>query len=330
MMQLAKDMVEEGSQTAEGLSEEIIRLARLGRFHEAEQMHESLLEQYPMSLASVISTAEIIEEQKSLKIDYEHLNIWDHLYSQLSTEERNCLFYSTDVITVPAGKMIIRQGIFNPRLLFVEHGRVTLFHTKGKGRVLLGQLSGGNIIGEETFFNHSTPTLSVGSETEVRLRYLDKGKTLDWAEKQPGLLEKLADYCLQRCKSAELLQRKNIEKRAFPRLKAAGKARVYPLGADGGRTGEYIRGSLIDISRNGVSFDIHSSRAENAHSLLGKRLDVEMDFTGAEVTGPLKSGGTIVKVGALLHNDYSIHVKLRSVLSGEELRMYVQHYRNRV
>ncbi len=330
MVQLARDVSGEINQNVEEISEEIIRLARSGRFHEAEQKHAFLLDHYPFSLAVIVSTAEIIEEQKSLKIDHEHLAIWDELYSRLSIEERNRLFYSTGSITVPAGKMIIRQGISNPRLLFVERGRVTLFHTKDTRRVMLGQLSGGNIIGEESFFNHSNPTLSVGSATEVRLRYLDKSKTLEWGEKQPGLREKLADYCLQRCRSAELLQHKKIEKRAFQRIKAEGKARVYPLGEGGARTGEYIRGSLIDISRNGVSFDIHSSRAENALELLGKNIDIEMDVTGAEITGPLKSSGTIVKVGALFHNDYSIHVRLHSMFSGEELRMHVQPYRNRV
>jgi CRP-like cAMP-binding protein len=330
MEQLAEYITGGNAQTAECLSEEIIRLARAGSFHEAEKLHAYLLDCHPMALAIVISTAEIIEEQKSLKIDQEHLAIWNLLYSRLSSEERNCLFYSTDTITVPAGKMIIRQGTPNPRLLFVESGRITLFHTREKMRVLVGQLSSGCILGEETFFNHSTPTLSAGSETEVKLRYLDKAKALDWDEKQPGLLEKIADYCLQNCRSAELLQRKNIEKRVFPRVKAEGKARVYPLGADGARTGEYLRGSLIDISRNGVSFDIHSSKAQNAQALLGKKLDIEMDFTGAEITGPLKNGGTIVKVGALLHNDYSVHVRLRTVLSREDLRTYVQPFRNKV
>lgn len=309
--------------TVDSLANEITQLAESGDFHRAENLREYLLANHPTALSAIISTAEIIEEQKTLRIDHDHLATWDELYSSLSQEEQNCLFYSTKGHTVPARKLIIRQGRVIPRLLFVDSGKVTLFHTKGEERILLGQLSGGDVLGEETFFSLSTPTFSAGAQTEVRLRYLDKSVTRGWEERQPGLYQKLADYFLRNSRAKQLLQQKNIEKRLFAREKVEGKVLAHVLSEDGSRTGESVRGSLIDLSRNGISFDIHCAKSETAEALLGSMLDLELNFVGAGDGRAAKLIGNVVKVGVLLHNDYIINIQLQSVLSPQEFERYV-------
>lgn len=309
----------------EELEVEIIRLAKAGDFPEAERLRGVLLENHPMALSAIIATAEVIEEEKTRRIDQDHLAIWDSLYGGLSQEEKNCLFYATKSATVAMGKVLLRQGKPVPRLLFVDSGRVTLFHTHGEERILLGQLSRGDVLGEETFFGLSTPTFSAGAQTEVHLRYLDKSATGTWEESQPGLFHKLADYCLQHCRASLLLHKKNIEKRVYPRMKADCKVAAYVSAEEGGMAGESFRGSLVDLSQNGASFEIHCSRAETAQVLLGRPLTLELlpAEEGAAGGSAVVLQGTIVKVGALMHNDYTIHVRLHAELPRQEMEKFV-------
>lgn len=135
----------------EMLELEIKKLAKGGDFAGAQHLREVLLASHPLALAAIIASGEAIEAAMSLQIDKDHLAIWDKLYSTLSQEEQNCLFYATKGATVDTGKIMIRQGKPIQRLLFIDNGRVTLFHSKGDERILLGQLSRGDILGEETF-----------------------------------------------------------------------------------------------------------------------------------------------------------------------------------
>lgn len=321
---MAESNPEKSVRSAETLAKEIKQLAESGDFRKAEELREYLLAQHPMALSAIISTAEIIEEQMTLRIDHDHLAIWDMLYSGLSKEETNTLFYATKSATIATGKLIIRQGKLVSRLMFIDSGRVTLFHQKGDERFLLGQLSRGDIIGEETFFNLSTPTFSAGAQTELRLRYLDSKAIKGWEEKQPGLYQKLADYCIRNCRANSLLQQKKIEKRAYPRVKAECKVLAHVLDDEGGRIGESIRGSLIDFSQLGVSFDIHCSRLETAQALLGRNLELECEFAEGGSGNIHIFKGTIVKVGILMHNDYSIHVRLLAEIPSQEFKKYLK------
>ena len=307
----------------EMLELEITKLAKAGDFSSAEKLRNVLLANHPMALTSIIATGEIIEAEKSLGIDKNHLAIWDNLYSRLSQEEQNCIFYATKKATVAANKIMIRQGKPVARLLFIDNGRVTLFHSKGDERILLGQLSRGDVLGEETFFNLSNPTFSAGAQTEVRLRYLDKTATRDWDEHHPGLYQKLADYCLQNSRASKVQQQKNIEKRLFPRKKADCKLTAYVLGEDGGRSGESFRGSILDLSRNGTCFEIHCPRAETAQALLGRVIDLELEPEPHASDGRMILQGIVVKVGILLHNDFTIHVRLHSELSNSEMAKHL-------
>lgn len=307
----------------ETLEIEIKKLAKAGDFSGAEKLRNVLLASHPMALASIIATGEMIEEEKSLRIDKDHLAIWDNLYSQLSQEEQNSLFYATKSAKVASGKIMVRQGKAVPRLLFIDNGRVTLFHTRGDDRILLGQLSRGDVLGEETFFKLSSPTFSAGAQTEVRLRYLDKTATSDWEEHHPGLYQKIADYCLQNSRAGLLLQQKNIEKRMFPRQKAECALAAYILGEDGGRSGESYRGTLLDLSQNGACFEIHCPRAETAQALLGRNLDLDFMPDGEGQSGRMMLQGTVVKVGLLMHNDFTIHVRLHTEIPAGDIERHL-------
>lgn len=308
--------------TVEKISGEIERLALEGDFVQAEQWHAVLLKKHPTAIKEIISSATLIEEQKTIRLDHEHLEIWGSLYSQLSQEEKNCLFYSTRNVTIPSGKLLLRQGTLKPRLFFIDSGRVILFHTKDKERILIGDLGRGDVVGDETFFSHSTPTFSAGCKTDVRLRYLDKSMTDKWKETCPGLERLVADFCLKNSRANQLLMSKKIEKRQFTRAKNDEVVRAYLCAENGARSQENIRGTLTDISRNGVSFDIHSSKAENARKLLGRDLELDFERLLSSSGEPFSLRGTVVKVTVLLHNDFILHLQLADVIQAEEFEKH--------
>ncbi len=72
----------------------IVQSAREKNFTKAEQLRERMLEVDPMALDEIISSAEIIEEEKSQALDPIHMQIWSKLYDRLDTEEKNELYFS--------------------------------------------------------------------------------------------------------------------------------------------------------------------------------------------------------------------------------------------
>ena len=80
----------------------------------------------------------------------------------------------------------------------------------------------------------------------------------------------------------------------------------------------------MDLSRNGACFEIHCPRAETAQALLGRLVDIELEPEADGQNGRMVLHGTIVKVGILLHNDFTIHVRLHTELSPHEMELHVQ------
>lgn len=307
--------------SAASLTSEIANLAQGGDFQKAEKLRAYLLKHHPMALSEIIATGEAIEEQKTLGLDKEHLTIWEDLYSDLTKEETNALFYATKKTAIPSGKLLIKQGKPVSRLLFIDSGRVTLFHSKGEERILIGQMARGDILGDETFFQLSNPTFSAGAQSDLTLRFLDKAATTKWNEELPGLYQKIAAFAEKNNRSSQLIKRKKIEKRQYPRMKTERKIIAHILADDGSRSGESYRGTLIDFSQNGGCFGIHSSRPEVVQLLLGKRLELEFEVeeVGGESLSVLRA--MIVKLGILLYNDYSVHIRLDHDISPNELKL---------
>ena len=72
----------------------IVEYAKEKNFARAEALWKRLLEVDPMALTEITKAGEIVEEEKFKSIDQEHLDIWLGLYSILTTEETNALYYA--------------------------------------------------------------------------------------------------------------------------------------------------------------------------------------------------------------------------------------------
>jgi len=303
--------------------EEIQDAAYKKDFQRAEALRERLMEQSPSALTEIIKSAEIIEEEKAAGIDSDHLAIWDELYSVLTQEEKNGLFYALKRVVVPPKKIILTHGAYNTRLFFIDSGKVTIiFPRKGKNTVL-AQLGKGSLLGEYSFTSISLCSATAVSHTEVVLYYLENSATDDWPEKLPGLYDKIIDYCLKHGSLEEISRWKSLEKRNKPRYTVSGPLKGRLLNREGRKTETSLRGELSDISLEGCAFEIKLSKKEIARALLGRHLLLNFSF---EIDGEcfaFERIGKVVKVSFYMHNDYCMHVQFSKAIKKATLERIV-------
>ena len=241
------------------LCNQIEQAAKDKNFKQAEMLRNRLLEVDSTALTEIIKAAEIIEEEKTAGIDGEHLEIWENLYSTLTPEETNCLFYSMRRVVIPPKKIILSHGAYNTRLFFIDSGKVTIiFPKKGKNTVL-AQLGRGNLLGEYSFTSISLRSATAVSHTEVNLYVLDNQVTDTWHDEYPGLYGKIIDFCIKHGSLEDISRWKALEKRNKPRYPVSGPLQGTLLSKEGEKTETSFKGSLADISLEGCAFEIKLS-----------------------------------------------------------------------
>ena len=308
------------AQIAKKLLSEIQAAVKEGNILHAEELRDKLLTANPMALGEIIKSAELIEEVKTAKIDKDHLAIWDKLYGSLSPEEKNCLYYSLKKVTVPAKKVILAQGAINSRLFFIDNGQVTISFPKGDKHIVLAQLGRGDILGEYTFTTISLCSATAVSHTEVQLMYLDSAAADGWEDKQPGLYDKLVNFCMQNGRVDEIIKRKKLEKRTSIRHSVEGRITATLLTREGKKTETYFRGTLSDISATGTCFLFKCSKKTTARALLARHLFLTFSFERGDRKLTFSAVGQVVGVSFHLYNDYSLHLRFIKRLQEEQVR----------
>ena len=303
------------------LAERIIALAHKGSIVEAEALRSQLMEVAPMAIEHIVATAEIIEEEKTKRLDPEHLAAWSELYETLNEEDTNQLFYSLKQARVDAGKLLLAQGKPNSRLFFIEEGNVTLFYRQKEKNLVAGNLERGSILGEDSFFGISLCPFSAATKTDCTMRYLTRKQAEGWRQDKPQLYGILAEYC-QRIGIGEMTaEQKSSGRREFRRYPVSGSAVMHVLDKDLNKTAVYFRGELNDMSRSGVCFSIHCSRQDMARALLMKNIAIAIEFDDRP-DETFTVGGTIVKLSYRLHSDYHVHVKLSEIITIERFKTF--------
>ena len=146
----------------------IVAYAKGKDFVRAEALKDKLFKVDPMAIKEIIESGEIIEEEKNKSKDKKHMTIWSEMYSKLSEEETNTLYYAMRPGTCDIDKPLFVQGKENTKLYFIRQGQVKLIWDLDGREVLLDTLGPGQILGEDTFFGHTLCTTSaiVISRTE--------------------------------------------------------------------------------------------------------------------------------------------------------------------
>jgi CRP-like cAMP-binding protein len=307
------------------LYEMIIQNAKEKRFPEAEKLRERLLEVDPMALNEIISSAEIIEEEKTQSLDSIHMEIWSKLYDPLSNEEKNALFFAMKEATLESNKPVFVQGNMNSNLYFINSGELKEIYKQKEGVVLLNSLGSGQIAGQDNFFSNSVCTTSLVTATRVKLNYLAKDALAGWKKEFPNLEHLLETFCKGFTGPTELLKQKKMDRRSLKRVKISGIGQVNILNKAGVPMAKSFKGELTDISVGGLSFEVRITKEETARLLLGRRINIKYSFSQSIPAINIDQDGIIVGVYAYPFEDYSIHVKFDQMLDKTTIGTLMQY-----
>ena len=298
----------------QSLFKAIVKSAREKNFKKAEQLREQMLEVDPMALDEIISSAEIIEEEKSQALDPIHMQIWSKLYDMLDTEEKNELYFAMQDAVLEINQPVFLQGKLDTNLYFINQGQLKMIYQDKAGDVLLYSLGPGQLAGQENFFANTVCTTSLVTLSNVNLKYLEKRALLKWKNEFPALEQKLVDFCAGFKNATALLQSKKMDRRALQRVKLSGKGIIQLLNRAGEPIGKSFKGHLSDISVGGLSFELRISKENTARLLLGRRISVAFKYSKSIPNISVDQSGTIVGVYPFPFEDYSIHVKFDKML----------------
>ena len=123
-------------------------------------------------------------------------------------------------------------------------------------------------------------------------------------------MNKLQDYCLKLETVKDLLQKKELERRAHKRYAISGTAAIQITDKP---EGKIHKAELSDISASGVSFIMNTS-PQSAEMLLGCQLNAKFLLPRVSEETRIDQNGTIVGVHRQLFNEYLINVKWDQLL----------------
>jgi CRP-like cAMP-binding protein len=283
----------------------IAKHAQANHFSKADALQEKLFEVDSMALNEIVKSAEIIETAKIAAMDQVHRHAWSPLYDKLTKEETIALYYGMKIAGYETEQIIFRQGEMNSNLYFINAGEIKMFYHKDQHSILLKSLGPGDIVGEDTFFTNSTCTTSIMAHSAVKLNFLEKTVLQKWRTEAPNLANQLQDYCAQLEPIKNLLQKKELERRAHRRYALSGDAAIRIMDRPGMKV---FNGDFSDISTSGISFIMNTS-PKSAELLLGCRLNLKFTLPEAFPEIRIDQDGRIVGVHGQMYNEYLINVK---------------------
>ncbi len=298
----------------------IVIHAKAKNFVAAESLREKLMDMDPMALTEIITSAEIIEQEKKEGMTHVHSTVWADLYQSFIKEEGNALYYAMKEAAYSNGQAVFTPGDRNSNLYFVNQGRLKMLCSHDGKEILVKTLAPSDIFGIDTFFSDSVCTTQVIAFPMAKVSYIEKKVLQEWKEKFPALETKLNGYCLKFEKTQDLLRKKNLDRRMQRRFRIEGKAVVQILGASGAPVGKPFGGVLADISATGVACIVKLIKKEIGQLLLGRSVELKLSFAFKGANRAIDQVGTIVAVSSPPFDDYYLHVRFHQMLDGGLVR----------
>ena len=225
----------------------------------------------------------MIEEQKSVSINKDYLQIWASLYDSLTTEEFNALYYSMEHKTYDEEVSLVEQKMSRPELFFINNGQVKLYYNDKNSEVLVKVARQGEILGVDTFFDASMWTISASTLSQSDISSLHLKKTKNWENEFPSLESKLHDFCQKHHGLHRDLTKPGKNRREDKRYAVTGRVTAAILDKSGQDTGVKVAGELSDVSSGGVSFALRISQKKNARVLLGRNVRVQVASSATQL-----------------------------------------------
>jgi CRP-like cAMP-binding protein len=279
----------------------------------AETLRDRLLEVNPLALSEVIQLGELIEEHKSSSITSHHIEIWNELYEEMTSEEFSTLYYALRLETFNKDDVIVKSGETDTNLYFVNSGYLSLSCFAGGKEIFLKRMQPSDILGGDQFFSASVWTVTLKALSAVQLHVLDQVKWNEIVEMEPGIEEKLQRYCEKHKNISQLLKMSGDDRRDYPRHSVSLITKNMLLDPYGKKTKRTFNGELLDISKGGLAFTIRFAKKDNAKMLLGRQIITTITVDGKEMK-PCSGVIVGVKIYDPMMYDFSVHVKLSKKL----------------
>ena len=316
---LIDQYVEQGDQenAAKLLLEAIMKFAKEKNFEKAEELREKLYEVAPMALAEIVSSGEIIEEEKRLTMDKSHLKTWARLFDTLTTDESNGLYFAMKSKAFKADQPVFEQGQLDSRMYFIKTGRLQMVYRDRFGieEAVLKELTPGDIANDEAFFSFTVCTTSLVAVTDSEVFFLEKDILTEWEKKHPGIENKLRSFSRLFEKVGELIQKSGIQLRGHKRVKFSRNALIQPLDNSGKPLRSPYKVSLFDISAGGVSYGFKLSKKEDASQLLDSWINIQTVYQNQTGKHRINCNGKIVAVHLQPFGESSVHVQFEELLA---------------
>lgn len=295
-------------QAGEFLFKKVVDAAREKDFEAAEMISEKILAVDPNALPKLIRAGEIIEEEKSTSITKHHLEIWNTLYEDMTTEEFNAFYFSMRSERYETDDIIVKSGEMDPSLYFFNSGEVRMICHCDNQETFLKKIKPGEVAGVGQFFSASVWTVTLIATGFVRLQVLEKEKFYSLIREFPDMESKLRDFCVIYDTVPELVRMSGSDRREFPRYEVSVKVSSMLLDPYGNKGKRTFVGEMIDISCGGLSFYIRLAKKSHVSKLLGRQIICEIKLNKQDT---LKCYGMVVraKVNDILGGDVSVHVK---------------------
>ena len=289
----------------------------------AEMLRDRLLEVNPLALSEVIQLGELIEEHKSNSITSHHVEIWNELYEEMTSEEFSTLYYALRQENYNKGDVVVKSGETDTNLYFVNSGYLSLSCNVSGSDVFLKRMQPSDILGGDQFFSSSVWTVTLKALSVVQLHVLDQSKWMEVIAVEPGIEDKLQRYCEKYKEIAKLLQMSGDDRREYPRHPVCLITKNMLLDPYGKKGKRNFNGELRDISKAGLAFTVRIAKKENAKLLLGRQIITTVSVDGQEL-----SPCTGVIVGVKIHDpqmfDFSVHVKLSKKIDDKSFQKIVE------
>ncbi|MBT8351450.1 MAG: zinc-ribbon domain-containing protein [Deltaproteobacteria bacterium] len=316
---LVNQYIEQGDQenAAKLLLEAITKFAKEKNFAKAEELREKLYEVAPMALAEIVSAGEIIEDEKSLTLDKNHLKTWARLFDTLTTDESNGLYFTFKTKAFKAGQPVFEQGQLDSRLYFIKTGRFQMVYRDhfGLEESVLKELTPGDIANDGAFFSFTVCTTSLVAVTDAEVFYLEQDILTVWEKKYPGIENKLKTFSHSFEKVGDLIKKSGIQLRGHKRVKLSRVALIQPLDDSGKPQRSPYKVSLFDISAGGLSYGFKLNKKEDASQLLDSWVNIQTVYQNQTGNHRINCNAKIVAVHLQPFGESSVHVQFEELLA---------------
>ncbi|MGM0417972.1 MAG: cyclic nucleotide-binding domain-containing protein [Thermodesulfobacteriota bacterium] len=306
-------------QALKSIYDAIVYFARKKEFGKAEALRDKIYDIDSFALTEIVESSEIIEHEKKQSIDKNHQSIFQKLYSELTPEEGNALYFAMEEVKFSYDDVFFNQGEKNNTLYFINKGSLKLTHKKDGEDIFINELNPGHIGGGESFFQTSVCTNTLVGSSEGSLHSLSRNNLDRLKSQYPGLEPKLKDFSYTIKSTSQVLKERGVNRRVHKRIPSKGVIVFQILSASGKSIGKVLKGKLSDVSAGGLSFYFTTSNEKNVKLLLGRDLMMKFIVPETKNRSEIKKQGKVLSVLPQMNHEYSIHLKFDSVLDPKYL-----------